>query len=253
MLFLPDDDGISPNYVAALAAQLEKHPSAVLGFGRQEFVDEAGHVLGKSVDALPDYLSGPDFIRATWRQYAFRFQSVTPFLGKTSELRGCGGWVEFTRGTHMDDALVVKMCLRGGVVFSSDCVYRNLVDGASSGWSVSARELAAAVREFHYFLERDPVTQNYARAHPSDWSDLRNCLVEMSWGAYLWRWRDIYRQRLSYPKWVMAAFALPLIPAFYRRALPILLKSLRRPAQPKEPSVATAAGQVHPKTTPPRP
>ena len=39
----------------------------------------------------------------------------------------------------------------------------------------------------------------------------------MAWGTYLWRWRDLYDNKLSRFKWLKAAFAMPLIPGYYRQ------------------------------------
>lgn len=226
LVILPDDDEISPHFVAQLVARFDQHPDASVGFGRQEFVDATGHVLGQSAESLPESMSGPDFIMATWRHYSFGFQTVTTFLAKTEAVRACGGFPDFPRGTHIDDALVIKLCLTGRVVFSSASTYRNLVDASSTGWSVSFEQLAAAVRQFMRFVDHDPTTKAFAASHPTKWPALRGCLVEMSWRMYLWRWRDIYRRRLSFLQWIRAGFAIPFIPAYYRSALQEMIAPL---------------------------
>lgn len=227
LVILADDDQISPEFVSELVTQMERHPTAALGFSRQETILETGAILAKSAEQLPDAMSGPEFIRAAWRRYAFGFQSVSTYLGRTRLMRECGGYPDFTRGTHIDDALVLKLCLMGDVVFSSNCVFRNLVQESSLGWSVSTAQLAAAVRQFIRFLDTDPTTQKFAASNPSEWSELRGIMVEMSWGMYLGRWQGMYRERLSPFQWVRAAFALPLIPAYYTRAFRVLLRALR--------------------------
>lgn len=226
-MIVPDDDEITPNFAAELVGLLEKHPRAMLGFGRQETVAADGSVLAKSIDQLPEKLSGPDFIRATWQKYAFGFQSVSTFLARTEPMKAFGGFPHFTRGTHIDDAVVVKLSLLGEVVFSSHCVFRNLVQDSSLGWSMSTAELASGVRQFMRFLDTDETVRQFAAQHPAEWEDLRNCLIGMSWGMYLGRWQNIYRQRLPYHQWARAAFAMPLIPSYYKRALRVLARATR--------------------------
>lgn len=225
-VLLADDDEINPGFVSELMRQFVRHPRATLGFGRQEIVSESGSILAKSADVLPERMAGDEFILATWEKYSFGFQSVSTFVGKAQEMRESGCYPEFTRGTHIDDAMVVKLALRGDVVFSAKAVFRNLVQESSLGWSVSISQLAASVREFMRFVDTDPNTQRYARAHPARWQELRACLIRMSWGMYLSRWAGIYRKRLPYLAWARAAFALPFIPAYYRRAGRILLENL---------------------------
>ena len=49
----------------------------------------------------------------------------------------------------------------------------------------------------------------------------------MEWRTYLWRWNDLYKKRLSGPQWVKAAFAMPFIPAYYRKVGGIFYRTLK--------------------------
>ena len=245
-VLLADDDEISSNFVSELVAGLEKHPSAVLGFGAQETVDPDGVVLAKSIDLLPEKLTGPEFILATWERYQLGFGTVITFVGKTQLLRDCGGYPDFTRGNCMDDALVIKMCAQGEVVFSSKCVFRNLVEGASLGWGVSTQQLAAAVREFIEFLDTDETLRQFAVAKPVEWRSLRECLRRSSWGMYLSRWNGMYRERLGIGAWMRAAFFLPWIPGYYKQVGRILLR--RALSFSRDPVGGSASEKVQPLT-----
>lgn len=216
-VWLADDDEISPNFASELVAQFQRHPKATIGLSRQEIVAESGELLGKSIDVLPDVMSGPEFIVAVWQKYAFGFQSLSTYLGKRREMIDSGGYPSFTRGTHSDDAMVLRLALRGDVVFSSKCLFRNLVQESSLGWAMTTRELAAAVREFMRFLDEDATTQQFSAAHPEEWERLRDCMRRMSWGMYLSRWKGMYRKRLSFLQWSIAAFRMPLIRDYYRQ------------------------------------
>lgn len=214
---LNDDDEISPTFVSELVRKMERHPEANLAMARQEIIDQNGVLLGKSKGKLPEILSGPDFIRAIWQTSEFGFQNVESFLTKTKLLRETGGYPEFANGNHSDDAAVIRLCLGSYVVLSSECTYRHRVHAGGFGWTASIEELASATRDFIQLLDNDPTIRQFAAAHHEEWRSLRQCLFQMSWETYLWRWRDIYRDRLSGLQWTMAAFAMPFLPGYYRQ------------------------------------
>ena len=56
----------------------------------------------------------------------------------------------------------------------------------------------------------------YAAQEPKRWRASRHQLVEMTWRTYRYRWRTMYRSRLSTQEWVRAAFQMPFVPAYYR-------------------------------------
>jgi hypothetical protein len=103
------------------------------------------------------------------------------------------------------------------VVFSSQCTYRHRVHEGGFGWLASMDEFAAASREFIYFLDGDPIIREYATRQPKEWAELREILVTMTWETYLWRWKDLYKEKMSTWRWVRAGFAMPYIPAYYQR------------------------------------
>ena len=224
---LDDDDEITPNFVSELVGLLDRHPQASIAFGGQEVFREDGVVIGKSKDALPEMLSGQEFIMATWKRYEYGFQSVSTFLARTEQMRATGGYPNFCRGTHSDDALVTKLCLNSQVVLSDRCKFRNRVQESSVGWSMSIQEWAAACRQFMRFLDNDVTICEFAEPHPSEWLTLKRVLVEMSWGTYFQRWRSMYRVRLTPFQWARAAFSMPFLPAYYRQVAAVLLHSVR--------------------------
>jgi glycosyltransferase involved in cell wall biosynthesis len=213
-LTLNDDDEISPDYVSELMRLLEKHREATVGLSRQETIDVNGAVIGRSKQDLPPVLSGPDFIRAVWKTREFGFRNVESFLTRTKLLRETGGYPEFANGNYSDDTAVIRCCLNNYVVLSSKCVYRHRVHEGGFGWKASMEDLAAATRDFIQLLDEDPTIRRFANKDRQEWRNLRRCLVEMSWLTYLWRWRDIYRDRLSTIQWIKAAFALPWLPRY---------------------------------------
>ena len=155
-VLLMDDDEISSNYVSELVNQFERFPGASIAFSRQENIDETGAVTKIAKESLPKSLTGPDFIRSMWGRYELGFEIVATFLARTEDIRACGGYPDFTRGAHIENALVTKLCLRGDVVFGSESVFRWRVVESSYGWTVSIREFAAATRGFLKFLRNDP-------------------------------------------------------------------------------------------------
>lgn len=218
---LSDDDEISPNFVSELVRQLELHPEAMLAYAKVEIINNEGMVLSKSKENVPAKLSGPDFIRALWQTHEFGFQNVEGFLTRTRLWKETGGYPNFTKGNHIDNAVVIRLCLNHYVVFSSECTYRHRVHPEGYGWTVSMKELAAASREFLRWLDDDPTIQQFAAAHFEQWQDLKQVLVRMTWETYLWRWKDIYQHKLSATRWAMEAFRMPFISAYYRRVASI--------------------------------
>jgi glycosyltransferase involved in cell wall biosynthesis len=224
-LLLADDDEISSNYVSELVGMLQQHPEGAVGIAKQEILNEAGSVIKQSKETLPDFLSGPDFIRAAWHTNQYGFDCFATFLSKTEDLKQCGGYPDFTKGTNNDNALLIKLCLNKYVVFSNRCAFRWRVYESSLGWSLSIEDLAKASREFLQFLDSDPVIAKYVSAHRAEWRAIKNHLIKMAWETYLWRWQDMYRKRLPCRQWVKAAFAMPFIPAYYRKVTSILLEA----------------------------
>jgi glycosyltransferase involved in cell wall biosynthesis len=226
-LMLADDDEISPNYVSELVRALEMYPCASIAMSAQEIIDEAGEVTRHSQKVLPEILSGPEFIRAAWHSQQYGFECFATFLAKTKDLRECGGYPEFTRGTHNDDALVIKLCLQSHVVFSSRCTFRWRIYDSSHGWSIPIQDLADASNEFLQFLDSDPRIREFEFKHKAEWKVLKAYLTEMTWKTYWWRWCTMYRNRLSRLQWVKSACALKFIPAYYKVVIRTLFESTR--------------------------
>ena len=142
-MMLADDDEITPNYVSEVVGRLIRSPTASLGLAHEQSIDQDGVVLRESSRDIPQLLSGPDFIRGTWEKYQFDFQCLGTYMAKTTEIRECGGYPDFSRGLAIDNALLVKLCLKGDVVFSPKSAFRWRVDGSSFGWSAPIADTLA--------------------------------------------------------------------------------------------------------------
>lgn len=227
-VLLCDDDEISPNYVSELAESLDSHPEAVVAISRQEMLDTDGSVVRRSKEEMPPVLSAPEFIFSTWRKYEFGFEGLVTVMARTARLRECGGYPDFCRGTSIDNAALVRMILGSSVALNPRCVFRWRLDDASYGWSVRSAELARAAREFIGFLSSDSVIGRYRAAEPEHWRQCEEILVRMTWQTYLLRWDSIYRKNLGFFGWLLAAFRMPLIPAYYRGVARILVKNFKQ-------------------------
>lgn len=214
LILLDDDDSMSENFVSELVRILEGRADIVVAMGRQEVVDVTGKVLRSSSATVPNVMTGEEFIRS-WTSY--NYECYTTMLLRTDTVRLCGGIPEFPNGTHTDDGLITKLCLTGAVGFSTRCVFRWCCDSGSFGWSLPIEKLAEDINAFLKFLESDPVIQSYAARHAEQWPALKSQLSHMSWHTYLERWAGLYRERLTFWRWVRAGFAMPYIPEYYRR------------------------------------
>ena len=155
-VLLCDDDEISPNYISELVCQLDRYPQASVALGGQEILDETGMVVRRSKAPLPEILLGADFIRAAWYTHEYQFECFVTTLAKTALIKACGGYPDFTSGTHPDNALLIKLCLNHSIVFSHRCAFRWRSHDTSYGWSINIQDLAAASKEFLQFLDTAP-------------------------------------------------------------------------------------------------
>lgn len=226
-VLLSDDDEITPNFVSELVGLLERYPQASIAFARQEIINEEGVVSRRSKELPAEIMSGADFIRGTWKTFQFGFEALGTNVARTAALRAAGGYPDFTRGSAIDNALIVKVCLKSSVAFSGKCAWRWRVYESSHGWSVSIKDFAASCREFMKFLQTDPVLRELAKDDPAEWEELKGALIHNEWETYFWRWRDIYKQRLPYLEWVRAAFAMPFILSYYRKVAHVIRMDLK--------------------------
>jgi hypothetical protein len=191
---------------------------------REEMVDEGGRFLRGSSDRIPEFMTGPDFIRS-WTTYGF--ESYSTVLGRTSYIKEDGGHPDIPGGTHTDDAILIKLCLRGSVAISQRSCFRWRISPVSFGWSLKCASLAEDTRRFLYFLDHDPAILRYAQREPQQWRALKPVLVRLGWQTYLHRWIGMYRDGASFLQWVKGGFALPFIPEYYRRVRSAIWYDLR--------------------------
>jgi glycosyltransferase involved in cell wall biosynthesis len=223
---LCDDDEISPSFASELVGILEDDPRVSVAFARQEVVDFSGCIIRTSSGQIPERMTGEEFVQA-WCTYQYGFKSWVTFLGRTKEIRDCGGMLESPYGTHADDSLVLKLCLGNLVAFSQRCAFRNRAYEESSGYSCSWRDLAEDTELFLRFLDSDPTICKFASAEKERWTESKKLMVKMTWETYHGRWATVYRKRLSWYSWLRAAFAMPFIPAYYHAVLRTLVGGLR--------------------------
>ncbi len=211
--FLDYDDTLSENYVSELVKILDGDPTVAVAIAREDIVDPSLRVLRVSSDRIPARLTGPDFLRA-WTAYGY--ESYATVLGRTALIKEDGGHPNIPGGTYTDDALLIKLCLRGDVGVSQACVFRWRWSPISHGWSLKCAGLAEDTRAFLRFLDGDPAIARYSAREPVPWKELHASLSRYVWYTYFERWAGMYREKLTFPEWVKAGFALPYMPEYYR-------------------------------------
>jgi len=226
---LCDDDEISSNYVSELVGVLESNSHVTVALARQEIIDASGRVTQISSAQLPEQVTGEEFIHL-WCSRTHGYQSWVTFLGRTKEIRDCGGLPEFPIGTHSDNALIVKLCLGKRVAFNQRSTFRYRLHEESAGLSTTWDILVGGTKSFLEFLDSDPRVLEFARTHPGQWAGLKKQLRRMTWETYLDRLESIYRKRLSWPSWFRAALAMPFIPAYYCALFRSLMRGVRTAA-----------------------
>ena len=219
---LADDDEISANYVSDLVYLLEKNPQASIAMSIQESIDEAGNIISRSEETVPEILSGPDFIRAIWSTHEYGYRSLSTYLAKTQRLIACGCYPNFCVSQGDEDALIVKTCLDNFIAFSTRSTFRKRYEDSSDQASLPIQDLARGVRDVLKFFDTDPQILDYAASHPVEWAESKRHLIDNAWKTYYYRWVGMYRKRMSRTQWFMAAFALPFIPSYYRTVVSTL-------------------------------
>lgn len=222
--FLDYDDMLSPNYVSDLVGILDSHPEVAVAMAREEMVDETGKFLRASSDRIPEFMTGPEFIRS-WPDYGF--ESYSTALGRTSYIKEDGGHPNIPGGTHTDDAILIKLCLRGSIAISQRSCFRWRISAVSYGWSLKCASLAEDTRIYLKFLEEDPAVLRYTKKDPATWQVIKPVLAQLGWGTYLHRWEGMYREQTPIFQWVKGAFAMPFVPEYYRLVWPALYYGVR--------------------------
>jgi glycosyltransferase involved in cell wall biosynthesis len=213
---LADDDEISSNYVSDLAALLDKYPQASVAFGIQESFDHLNHVIGRSKDTVPQLISGPDFVRAMWGTYEFDFHSLSTYLARTKRLVEVGCYPSFWVAQFDEDAMIVNASIDNFVAFSTRSTYRKRSHESNDQSCLAIRDVGIVTRQFLTHVDTDPILVDFAAKHPAEWAEARQYLIDGAWRTYYYRWTDMYKSRMPTFKWVIAAFALPFIPSYYK-------------------------------------
>lgn len=218
-VLLADDDEISPQFVSALVRVLRQDPQIGVALPRLEIMDEEGSPVSRERGPLPPCrMTGAELV-SIWCRNEYDFVCFCTTLARTQEIRRAGAYPLFPKGTAVDDALLLRLSLGRKVAFEPEAVFRYRVYQSSHGLGLPYRELAADLRAFLRFLDTDPILREFATREPGTWKALRHLLRQLTWRTYRFRWKHLYRNRLSRAEWVRAAFALPFIPAYYASVL----------------------------------
>ena len=213
---LPDDDELAPTYVSTLVNAMEADPKISIGLAKLDIMDEAGEFVPRRQERPdpPSCMEGPEFIRI-WCQNEYDFVTFGTCMMRTADLRRVGGYPDFPKGNGSDNALVVQLAMGRRILWSSETTMKYRVYEASTGLAASYQELAESCKLFMSFLDNDPVLREYGRVDPRTWKECKKQLVDMTWRTYRYRWRTMYRNRLTPGEWVKAAFQMPFIPEYY--------------------------------------
>ncbi len=223
---LPDDDELAPDYVSVLVEEMESDPLVSLGLARLDVMDDDGVFVPRRTEREdpPKIMEGNEFIDL-WCERGYDFVTFGTCMMRTADLRRVGGYPDFPNGNGSDNALVVQLAMGRRVLWSSETFMKYRVYEASTGLAASYQDLAESCRRFMSFLDHDPALREYGRTDPGTWKTCRRALIGMTWRTYRFRWRTMYRNRLSVGEWVRAAFQMPFIPEYYSSVMTFLGKT----------------------------
>ena len=133
-----DDDEISSNYISNSGSATGESPGSFDRISRQEIMNEDSVVIRKSKELFQRGFSlESDFVRGLWQTFEFGFEAIGTFVARTAKVVECGGYPDFVRGSGIDNALVIKLCLDSMVALSPECVWRWRVHESGYGWAMS--------------------------------------------------------------------------------------------------------------------
>lgn len=216
-LVLADDDQLGENFIHGLAAALLDDPDVGVAIARMKVIDETGAEVEQDAIAWlpPARMTGAEFVRI-WCRTHYDFVSFITVMSRTEDLRRVGGYPDFAEhGTGIDNMVVLRLALGRRVAWVKEAFFCNRVYEASHGLSLPIGEYAADLKRYLRFLDTDKVFREFARKQPAEWREVRALQRQMAWKTYRYRWKYMYRSRLDSRGWVKAAFAMPLIPAYY--------------------------------------
>lgn len=212
-VMVDDDDSISPNFVSDLIEIMKRDPKISIAMAKQKVVDASGQVIGRSKEDIPAFLSGEEFVRGL---FDYGFANYTSFLARTNDLRKSGGFPDFPRGFHSETGMIIKLALNRTIACSQRSTFFARRSETSAAASMGIDEFAQASRYFLQFLETDPWILEQARRSPASWAKLKERLVNMGWGGFVYKWSTVHRNKMPYLQWVRAGFALPYRADYYR-------------------------------------
>lgn len=222
---LSDDDEISANFASSLSEALDADDSIGLALPRVRIMDAEGAIVSDEDRGAtpPARMSGERFIRL-WCETEYDFVCFVTTMVRTADALRLGGYPEFHGGTTIDDAVALKNSFGRTVAYVPEATFSYRVYESSTGLALPPERLARDIREFLRALERDPHFRSLEARDADAWSQTKALVRRLSWRTYRYRWRTMYRDRLSTAEWVRAAFYMPLIPEYYRSVLRTLAR-----------------------------
>lgn len=158
---LPDDDLLSPDFVASMASFVGRHDAKALIHGHKVIIDADGNRIR---DALPSpfcELAG-DYIhnRSRFRRETF----VTGIYFSRSIFEAIGGYPQFTTGMASDDSFIFALASKDRLFYNADAVVKVRVhQGAISHEIQRIADHVRSISEFGKYV-MDVAVANSASA-----------------------------------------------------------------------------------------
>jgi glycosyltransferase involved in cell wall biosynthesis len=166
-VILSDDDVVSPHFVDALVAAMERHPDATVGLPRSETMDESGATRAAIRAPAWEARPGIEFLLDwLWRRGPVPVSTFISAFWRTAALRAAGGFPEFADGSNSENGSIIAAACQGSVVFARDALFRYRVYPTSCGLSVPPARLALSAAQFRRHVQEDAATKAALAALP---------------------------------------------------------------------------------------
>lgn len=161
-VLLCDDDIMSHDFVSSMLSLYRIYPECVVFHARKWNLGKDGKMEESA--QWPEYETGECFLKQKFLKQ--RHHTISEFLIKTSALRDCGGYVVFPAGFYSDNASIIQLAQKGGVVSSdkSLLLFRysdEHITGSTSPKNCWDKFLAALA--YLKWVQHVPESKNYSQ------------------------------------------------------------------------------------------
>ncbi len=151
IICMGDDDCLCPDSLAGYSGYIDRYPECNIFHGATEMIDEASRMINIQ-EARPEHESV--YSMAWHRMTRKREQFIGDFVFRTEVLRAAGGFYFLPLAWASDDISAFRIAMSGGIVNTSEIVFRYRVNSINITSTGSVKhKLEAIVQEKQWYID----------------------------------------------------------------------------------------------------